>query len=88
MSERKQKLREMISKSKLLDERQMEDLLNLITCHHAAFSLDSQNRGETDLIEMEIHTGEEAPRKVSACRMPFAVRQEVAKQLHNMQEGE
>ena len=36
---------------------------------------------------MEIHTGDEAPRKVSGHRMLFSVCQEVAKQLHNMQEG-
>ena len=36
---------------------------------------------------MEIHTGDEAPRRVAARRMPFAVRQEVARQLCNMQEA-
>ena len=36
---------------------------------------------------MQIHTGEEAPRKVAACCMPFAVRQEVASQLRSMQEA-
>lgn len=34
---------------------------------------------------MEIHTNDAAPKKVPACRMPFAVRQEVAHQLREMQ---
>ena len=51
-----------------------------------AFCLDSQDRGETDLVEMEIHTGEEAPRQAAARHMPFAIHQEVARQLISMQE--
>ena len=35
--------------------------------------------------EVEIHTGDEVPRRVAMHRMPFAVQQEIAKQLHNMQ---
>lgn len=34
-----------------------------------------------------MHTGDIVPRKIAARRMPFAVRQEVAKQLQRMQEG-
>ena len=36
---------------------------------------------------MEIATGEARPVKQPARRMPFAVRQEVARQLHEMQQG-
>ena len=86
MNDRKEELREMIGKPKLLDEKQTQELFNLITDHHKAFCLDGQERGETDLIEIEIHTGDEVPRKVAARRMPFAVRQEVARQLRIMQE--
>ena len=49
------------------------------------FSLGEGERGETDLIEMEIDTGNAMPRRQSARRMPFAVRQGVAKQLDQMQ---
>ena len=79
----KEELRKLIGKPKLLDKKQTQDLLNLLL----PFCLDIQERGETNLVEMEIHTGDEAPRKVAARRMPFAVSQEVAKQLCNMQEG-
>ena len=81
VNDRKEELWEMIGKPKLLDEKQTQKLFNLITDHHTAFCLDGQEGGETDLIEMEIHTGDEVPRKVAAHRMPFAVRQEVARQL-------
>ena len=87
VDDRKEELWKLIGKPKLLDKKQTQDLLNLITDHHTAFCLDVQERGETNLIEMEIHTGDEAPRKVAAHRMQFVVRQEVAKQLCNMQEG-
>ena len=46
------------------------------------FSLE-EGEGETDLIEMEIDTGDAAPKRQSAWRMPFAVRQEVAKQMQD-----
>lgn len=42
---------------------------------------------ETDLIEMGIRTGNVIPGKVPACRMPFAVHQEVSRQHQNMQEA-
>ena len=79
VDDRKEELRKLIGKPKLLDKKQTKDLLNFITDHHTAFCLDIQERGETNLVEMEIHTGDEAPRKVAARRMPFAVCQEVAK---------
>ena len=86
-SDREKKLQELVGKPRLLDEGQTKELLSLITNHHAAFCLDDQERGETNLVEMEIHTGEEAPRRAAARRMPFAVRQEVARQLRTMQEA-
>ena len=40
---------------------------------------------ETDLLTMEIETGEATPKKQASRRMPFAVRSEVAQQLRDMQ---
>ena len=42
---------------------------------------------ETDLIEMEIDTGGASPKRQPARRMPFSVRQEIAKQLDQMQKS-
>ena len=49
--------------------------------------MDPQERGETDLVEMEILTGDAEPVKQNTRRMPFAVRCEVARQLKAMQES-
>ena len=87
VDDRKEELRRWVGIPKLLDEKQAQKLLDLITHHHTAFCLDGEERGETDLVEMKIHTGDIVPRKVAARRMPFAVRQEVAKQLQKMQES-
>ena len=59
-----------------IDERQTMEL----HCeHHDAFSLEENERGETDLTEVEIVTGDAAPKRVPARRMPLVVRQEVAR---------
>lgn len=83
---RKQKLCEMVGRPEHLCPDQIASLHEFLCKHHEAFSLEENERGETDLVEMEIHTGDAPPRKVPARRMPFAVRQEVAKQLRNMQD--
>lgn len=60
-------------------------LLEFIADNHKAFSLEEGERGETNLVEMVIDTGESRPLKQSPRRMPFSVRQEVARQLREMQ---
>ena len=53
--------------------------------HHAAFALEENERGDTDLVQLTIDTGDEIPKKQPVQKMPFAVREEVARQLKNMQ---
>jgi len=53
--------------------------------HHQAFSLESGEWGETDLVQMEIDTLDATPRRQPVRRMPYSVRQEVVRQLHDMQ---
>ena len=84
---RQEKLRGIVGTPELLSAKQSEDLHHLLREHHNAFSLEEHERGEADCVEMEIHTGDATPRKVPARRMPFAVRQEVATQLRNMQKA-
>ena len=50
------------------------------------FSLTEGERGETNLVEMEIDTGDSRPKKQAARRMPFAVRNDVALHLQKMLE--
>ena len=83
---RKEKLLETID----LPELSLPDaelLKEFLTHHHDVFSLVDGERGETDLVYMKIETGEASPKKQPPRRMPFAVRQEVAKQLKNMQQN-
>ena len=56
-----------------------------LTKYHHAFSLEDGERGERDLIYMEIGTREARPKKQPARQVPFALRQEVASQLAKMQ---
>ena len=49
--------------------------------------LEDHERGETDLIELSIDTGDTEPRRCAPRRMPFVVREEVARQLKAMQEA-
>jgi len=70
-----------------LSDRQTHELLNFLTSHHTAFSLDDLDRGETNLLDTEIHTGDEPPKWIPAQQMPLAVRQEVARQLQKVQDS-
>ena len=51
------------------------------------FVLDPNERGDTDLVQFTIDTGGEHPRRQPARRMPFAVREKVARQLKVMQQN-
>ena len=86
---RKQKLTEQLvsefSDSFLSKEKQ-DRLLSVIGDYHDVFSLNEGERGETDLVEMDINTGEATPTRQAVRRLPFAVRQEVARQLKEMQD--
>ena len=55
----------------------------LLSKYHDVFSLEEDERGETDMIEFEINTENELPRKQVARRLPYAAHQEVADQFHS-----
>ena len=59
-------------------------LLDFLTDHHYAFCLEGE-RGKTDIIRMEIYTGNARPRRQPARRMPPLVQREVSQQLAEMQ---
>ena len=61
-------------------------LLRLLQEFHQAFVLDDGERGETDLISMEIDTGNAVPKRQPTRRTPFAAREEISRQLSLMQE--
>ena len=47
-------LEQLITKPCLLDHQQTQELLTFLKNHYSVFCLDDYNRGETDLLEMEI----------------------------------
>ena len=82
---RREKLREIVGKPRLLTPAQTDELHEFLGEHHGAFALDANERGETDLHTMEIVTGDAAPKRQAPRRLPLTVRSEVAKQLRDMQ---
>ena len=81
---RRKKLLELLGDPDIPPEEK-EQLLEFLASNHEAFSLEEGERGETDLVEMVIDTGDAPPLKQAARRMPFSVRQEVACLLKEMQ---
>ena len=65
--------------------QQRDKLYTLLFDHHEAFALSDDERGETDLVQLEINTGDARPIQQAPRRAPFALRQEIAKQLRKMQ---
>ena len=68
-----------------LPKAEKEELLAFLADNHEAFNLEDGERRETDLIQLEIDTGDLSSKRQPLRRMPFAARQEVAKQLDKMQ---
>ena len=81
---RRQRVEEVLDVSGV-PAQEKEELLELMQQHHTVFSLEDGERGERNLVEMEIDTGDARPCRQRLRRMPFAVRQEVSKQLRSMQ---
>ena len=57
-----------------LTTKEHQQMLSLLQDYHDVFSLDDRDRGEIDLVEMTIETGDAVPKKQAACRTPFAVK--------------
>ena len=85
--ERKTKLAEMFAEvGPTLPWQERAKLHSVLLDNHQVFSVEEGERGETDLTQMCIDTGEHPPRKQAARRVPFAARREIAEQLRRMQE--
>ena len=82
---RKRRLLGTVGRPELLNDEQTACFEEFLAQHLQAFSLDPDERGETDLVQIKIDTGDASPKRLPVRRMPFAVRQEVAKQLKSMQ---
>ena len=54
-------------------------LHKFLSQNHRAFALEPGERGETDMVSMEIDTGDTPPRWQPPRRMPFSMWKEVCK---------
>ena len=82
---RKKKLLQLLPKLETLEPGEGLRVCHLLQEHHEAFCLDDNERGETDILQFGIDTGDSPPQNLPARRMPLVVRQEVARQLKDMQ---
>ena len=67
-----------------LPPQDKESFCDRLTDYHAAFCLDEGERGETDMVQLHIDTGDAQPRRQAPRRMPFVVRKEVDRQVQKM----
>ena len=82
--QRKKELLKLIGEPDL-PKAEKEELLVFLADLHKTFSLEEGERGETDLVQLQIDTGDSPSKRQPLRRMPFATRLEVAKQLDKMQ---
>jgi len=71
---------------KELPWQERSKLQELLCEHHNVFAIGNGERGETGMIQMEIDTGSSGPKRQPVRRVPFAARQEIARQLRSMQD--
>lgn len=69
-----------------LTEQDKTLLNNFLMDHYDVFALEETDQGETDLIQLEIDTGDTMPVKQPLQRMPYAAKEEVARQLRKMKQ--
>ena len=67
VADRQRRLLEMIGKPAILDEQQCQQLHEFLAEQHEAFSLDPGERGETDLLQFGIDTGDATPTRQPPC---------------------
>ena len=67
-----------------LTTKEHQQVLSLLENYNDVFSLGEGDRGETDLVEMTIETGDAVPKKQAVRRTPFAVRHKIVVQLQRM----
>jgi len=82
---RQQKLQHLLKDD--ISNPQRDELHPVLLQYHDVFSLSEDDRGETDIVQMTIDTGNALPQRQRVRRIPVAARQEVAKLLSSMQKS-
>ena len=82
--ERKQKLMTYVDTGLQLPPNDKAPFCKFLEDYHTAFCLEEGERGETEMVKMQIDTGDAQPRRQAPRRMPFVVRNEVERQVNKM----
>ena len=83
-----EKLRMWISEgTNMPNSSERKKLNTLLSEYHEVFSLEDDERGETDLVQLTIDTGDAPPQRQPARRVPIAAQQELAQLLESMQKS-
>ena len=80
---RKDKLLTLYQNALNLPSDDKKSFCKLLADYHVAFSLEGE-RGETDMVQLHIDTGDAPPRRQAPRRMPFMVRREIEEQVQKM----
>lgn len=84
---RKQKLMQSVAEVGInLSQQDRTKLYSLLCKYHDVFALEEGVQGETALVQIKIDTGDARPKLQPVWCTPFAARQEIARQLKQMQE--
>ncbi len=84
---RKSMFRELFDNTENLTVVQKKKFVEFLAEKHDVFALEEGEKGETDLVQMEVITGEAPPKKQRPYRLPSAAREEVARQIKRMEEA-
>ena len=79
MSWRREQLKESVGALETLTSSQQQEFLDFLIEHHNVFALEEYECGETDLVKMEINTGDAHPCRCTPRSMAFALHEEMAK---------
>jgi len=89
VNNRKEKLRTLINKQNcILSSSKRKVLCNLLIKHHKAFSVEENERGKTDVVQLEIDTRDAPLQRQPSRRIPYAAQQELAHLLEDMQKSQ
>ena len=87
VTSRKQKLAKLFAgEGAALKWQDKDKFLQFLLANHQAFAIDEADRGETDLVQMTIDTGDAQLKQVPPRRTPLAARREIAMQFKKMQD--
>ena len=81
---RMDKVREMFYDNLHLSKPERLKFCQFLMDHHEVFSLQEEEWGDTQLIQIKIDTGNAQPKRQHPRRLPFVSKQEVARQIQTM----